>query len=545
MSIFTVRDRMQSVTTLVTYKDMAGDLYLILVRPDPRHRDKEGKSLRGEYLRVGPCQFVGGRVEDTTLASERDSAALLAITNDGNRSHFHYQVGLSAVREIAEEISLDIVKFFQGRSGDFRWMYIVNRDDDFSGRHQDIQYFNLHLGTLNPETVTALRHAVSPKDDVIQALHVKAASLRMDPDGEITVNTTRAHVATKMEFTGFPDIGHWISDYKDALDRLEERDALNERFNVLAELRNFIDMDANVRGLTGINHASLYASSIGMYDPAIPGEKSDGEILAEFLQREHGIYLGYQDKVNVPANPVFVMATRNAGKVRELQHMLGALPVEVIDLDEMERRLYRAQGTLGDPAEPGATYEENASIKAQAVASYIRKSRLLSDKNRYVAIADDSGLELAGLSWKKGSNTAKGECDRLAGRAFPGVDTKPFVEACGGEAQAHAFYETVIRPDRELKAVVVLAVKAVLSPENDPPYVFRGTMAGTMVQAPRGKGGFAFDPIFQPVGSTKTLAEMTLAEKNAISHRRDVMEKFLKNLVFPAGRQARLRPSQA
>ena len=169
-----------------------------------------------------------------------------------------------------------------------------------------------------------------------------------------------------------------------------------------------------------------------------------------------------------------LLATGNAHKVDEVQHILGPL-VEVVGRDT-------------GVEETGATFEENALLKARALAA----------SSGELAIADDSGIEI----------------DHLDGR--PGVQSARWVEE--GE-----WIPTVLR---ELEGVPVegrgcryVCAAAAVWPDGREEVV-RGTVEGRIADAPRGTGGFGYDPIMQPdEGDGRTFAEMTPDEKHAISHR--------------------------
>ena len=181
-----------------------------------------------------------------------------------------------------------------------------------------------------------------------------------------------------------------------------------------------------------------------------------------------------------------VVATHNRGKAGEIRTMLSPLGVEIVSAGELG---------LPAPEETGATFEDNARLKALAAA---RASGL-------PALADDSGLSVAALNGEPGVHTADWEGptrdamvgmrriqDELARRGVPDTD-----------AARTATFHCVLAlawPDEHVEMV-------------------HGTLDGRIVWPPRGSGGHGYDPCFQPKGDTRTTAEMTDAEKNAISHR--------------------------
>ena len=169
-----------------------------------------------------------------------------------------------------------------------------------------------------------------------------------------------------------------------------------------------------------------------------------------------------------------LLATGNAHKAEELQAILGD-GVEVV-----------AQDTGVE--ETGSTFEENALLKARALASAAGE----------LAIADDSGIEIDHLDGRPGIHSARwaGEGDWIPKvlRALDGVDA-------AGRGCRYVCAAVAVWPDGREEVV-------------------RGTVVGVVVEAPRGDGGFGYDPIVAPVeGDGRTFAEMTAAEKHAISHR--------------------------
>jgi XTP/dITP diphosphohydrolase len=185
---------------------------------------------------------------------------------------------------------------------------------------------------------------------------------------------------------------------------------------------------------------------------------------------------------------VVVLATRNAHKVAELRRILASYdavggPVELVGLD--------AFPDVAEVEETGETFAANALLKAHAVAS----------ATGHVAIADDSGLCVDALDGKPGVRSA-----RWAGGH--GDD----------EANLRLVLEQVAEvPDDGLGAAFVCAAAAATPDGRE--VVVEGRLEGVLVREPRGSNGFGYDPIFQPVGSTLTTAEMAPADKDAISHR--------------------------
>lgn len=178
-----------------------------------------------------------------------------------------------------------------------------------------------------------------------------------------------------------------------------------------------------------------------------------------------------------------VLATRNSGKIAELRRILSAYGVQLVGLDAVPE--------VGEIAETGATFAENAMLKAREVS---RVSGL-------VAIADDSGLVVDALNGMPGVLSA-----RWSGRH--------------GDDQANL--ELVLAqladvPDDRRGAAFVCAAAAAAPDGRD--VVVEAEMTGTVLRAPRGSNGFGYDPIFVPDGESMTTAEMPPARKDSISHR--------------------------
>jgi len=181
------------------------------------------------------------------------------------------------------------------------------------------------------------------------------------------------------------------------------------------------------------------------------------------------------------ATNTVVLATRNAAKLRELARILGA-EVPLAGLDAFP-------GAPNVP-ETGATFEENALLKARAIAQY----------THLPAVADDSGLCVDALN------------------GMPGVLSARWA---GGHGDDKANLDLVLAqiaavPDPRRGARFVCAAALV---DGAREVVVTGTMAGRLIRERRGTGGFGYDPIFLPDGFDLTTAEMTPEAKDAISHR--------------------------
>lgn len=178
-----------------------------------------------------------------------------------------------------------------------------------------------------------------------------------------------------------------------------------------------------------------------------------------------------------------IFATGNAGKVREIKMILGDLGVEILSMKEA--------GIQASPEENGATYEENALIKARAVAAYTDD----------IVMADDSGLEIDYLNCEPGVYSAR----------YMGEDTPYSIK------NANLLERLNGVPDEERTARFVCAIAAVLPDGRE--LTTRATIEGRIGYEERGEGGFGYDPIFFVPEFGKTTAELTAEEKNLVSHR--------------------------
>lgn len=178
-----------------------------------------------------------------------------------------------------------------------------------------------------------------------------------------------------------------------------------------------------------------------------------------------------------------IFATGNQGKMREIRKILGDLNVEVVSMKEA--------GISVDIEEDGATYEENALIKARAVAA------LTGD----CVLADDSGLEVDYLGREPGVYSAR----------YMGEDTPYSVK------NANLIKRLEGVPDEERTARFVCAIAAVLPGGKE--LTVRAAIEGRIGYEEKGSGGFGYDPIFYVPRLQKTTAELTEEEKNLVSHR--------------------------
>lgn len=178
-----------------------------------------------------------------------------------------------------------------------------------------------------------------------------------------------------------------------------------------------------------------------------------------------------------------LLATKNPGKVREVARLLAHLPLQLVSLDE--------EGISEEAEETGETFEENAA----------QKSLFYSSRSGLYTVAEDSGLEVDALDGRPGVRSA-----RYGG---PGLDDAGRVRQVLREMEG---VETARRGARFVSCVAVSRHGRLLE-------TFRGSCEGVLLTGTRGDGGFGYDPIFHVPNLGKTTAEISLAEKNRISHR--------------------------
>jgi len=204
-----------------------------------------------------------------------------------------------------------------------------------------------------------------------------------------------------------------------------------------------------------------------------------------------------------PLGETLVIATHNAGKLREVSALLEPFGLAT-----------RSAGELGlpEPPETGTTFEENAAIKARAAA----------EASGLVALADDSGLCVDALDGAPGVYTADWATLPDGSRDFAVAmrQVEDLLQAKGAVEPA----------DRRGRFICVLALAA---PDGRVAF-FRGEVEGTLVWPPRGDQGFGYDPVFLPDGHDRTFGEMSAAEKHGwrpgggepLSHRARAFQLF-------------------
>ena len=191
--------------------------------------------------------------------------------------------------------------------------------------------------------------------------------------------------------------------------------------------------------------------------------------------------------------PQIVLASSNRGKLRELQALLPGW-VAVRTASELAVVL---------PEETGTTFAENALLKARAAAH----------QTGLIAVADDSGLVVEALAGAPGVRSA-----RFAG------------EPASDEANNALLLRRLENVPRGARGARFHSVVAVVTPEGEE-WLAEGTLPGRITRSRRGSHGFGYDPLFVPEGRDQTLAELSLDEKNAISHRAHAFQAAAHRLV--------------
>lgn len=192
-----------------------------------------------------------------------------------------------------------------------------------------------------------------------------------------------------------------------------------------------------------------------------------------------------------------VVASRNLGKVREIEELLRSVPVRLLSLEAFPQ--------APEVVEDRATLEGNAIKKATEISRY----------TGLPAIADDTGLEVASL------------CGR------PGVWSARFA---GTEANDAANRALLLKEMQDVSKRTARFKTVVAFIDEGEVCIFEGECEGEIAESERGEGGFGYDPIFIPHGDARSFAELTMHEKNAVSHRGKALDKlvsFLRHRYSP------------
>jgi len=189
--------------------------------------------------------------------------------------------------------------------------------------------------------------------------------------------------------------------------------------------------------------------------------------------------------------PRFVIATRNAGKIREIRALLGRLPYAFVD---------RFEG-VPPVLETGDSYADNATLKAVQTSLHLKLP----------ALAEDSGIEVDALGGRPGVHSARysGQGDEANNRKLLG--------------------ELAAVPDE--RRTCRYRCVAVFAAGDSVVFVTEGTCEGIVLREPRGTGGFGYDPLILIPKLDKTMAQLTLVEKNRLSHRAVALKAMKKRLA--------------
>jgi XTP/dITP diphosphohydrolase len=189
-----------------------------------------------------------------------------------------------------------------------------------------------------------------------------------------------------------------------------------------------------------------------------------------------------------------VLATRNKGKIEEIKRITVSMPISIRTLDDFPG--------CPEVEEGGFTFEDNAVKKAITVAHYTKRP----------SIADDSGLEVYALNGAPGILSSR----------YAGVesDDKKNIKKLLHEMRSF---------DDDNRSARFVCCIALAFPDGNVKTFF-GYVEGKIGREPKGAQGFGYDPVFYPVGHSKTFAEMTDDEKDALSHRGKALREFLSYL---------------
>ena len=195
---------------------------------------------------------------------------------------------------------------------------------------------------------------------------------------------------------------------------------------------------------------------------------------------------------------LLVLATRNSGKTREIRGLLRDFPVEIKNLDDL--------GPIPPVEEDGASFDDNAYKKASFTAKVLGLP----------AIADDSGLEVEALWGAPGVNSA-----RYAGPS-----------AADAENNAKLLLEMEGKTSRNAAFVCVISIAV----PSGVALTYEGRCEGLIAETPAGTNGFGYDPLFYYPPLSRTFAQLSVEEKNLVSHRgkalAELKEEFEKVLIW-------------
>lgn len=187
-----------------------------------------------------------------------------------------------------------------------------------------------------------------------------------------------------------------------------------------------------------------------------------------------------------------VLASSNQKKIAELRAILSGM----LDGENIEVITLKEAGIDTEIEENGSSFDENALIKANVAAS-----------TGMIGVADDSGLVVNALG------------------GAPGIYSARYSGEHGNDKANNAKLLRELADKNDRSAYFACSI-ACAFPDGSEPIVVQGKIDGEILHAERGEGGFGYDPLFWVESHGKTMAEMTPAEKNAISHRANALQKF-------------------
>lgn len=191
-----------------------------------------------------------------------------------------------------------------------------------------------------------------------------------------------------------------------------------------------------------------------------------------------------------------VFFSNNKNKILEVKNLLKYTSTNILTLNDFTK--------IKSPKENGLSFEDNAKIKAIFGLNYFNKP----------CFADDSGICIEALNEK------------------PGIKSKNFIEENGGLKNTFKIIFSAIKKTKKVNAYFQTSI--CLSINLNKNIFFKGILKGSISMKEKGSGGFGYDPIFIPNDNNQTLAEMTIREKNSISHRSIAiknLKNYLQNLV--------------
>ena len=185
-----------------------------------------------------------------------------------------------------------------------------------------------------------------------------------------------------------------------------------------------------------------------------------------------------------------IIASNNQGKLREIQSLLAPLNLEVLP---------QSAFNVSEAAEPHCTFIENALAKARHASLH----------TNLPALADDSGLCVTAL------------------QGAPGVHSAYYGGEPRSDASNNAHLLEMLKSERNRAAYYYCALVLVRAHDDPQPIIAEGVWTGEILSAPRGTGGFGYDPLFLDVNLGKTGAELEAASKNKISHRGQALQQLM------------------